>query len=216
MGILNSDTTNLPTAANDLLSWTSKAVYQNIKDPLRFAARVISRMSTAIADLLRTETDYVSSITDRMAVINGYMQKLNTAIGTVKAQPDNYNAAIAYGNTHEELKNLGDAIWTASEGAPAFGTKYDVWGNQPHTGSTDVYVAVAPGYSRVLVANKGNLTAATQNLQIKVDSLSSTNQQAQLKLQTLMGRYNSAFELVSNILKKAETQAESATSNFKK
>jgi hypothetical protein len=63
---------------------------------------------------------------------------------------------------------------------------------------------------------KSALSKANDNMRMAAEKITTQSQQAQLQLQTLMGRYNGAFELVTAAIKRAETQSEAAVTNFKK
>lgn len=184
-----------PTPA-DFSKWSTvtAATLSLIKDPMKMVARVMMAMTTAQANLLTTMTTKVTAMTDHMADVNELMQMVNNGLAATKTGTEDSWTAIFKG-TAAEARLIADRM--IANGVP----------------SANIDLTTMPGEVRL---SKKNLTGASQNLQLAVDTISSTTQQAQLSLQTLMGRYNGTFEVVTSAIKKNETQAESVNINIKK
>lgn len=184
------------TAAENYREWTSD--FDGVKDVIRLSARVNAAMAEVQAKLLRTQTLSVTQITDRMAEINDLMKMMNTWSANAK---DDQRFRAKTG-TQTEMADLKARFVAA--GVDASLIEFNAITDTP----------TPPTHE--LVMTKAKIATSVSSMQITVDSLSSTTQQAQLSLQTLMGRYNGTYELVTASNKKAETQAESAINNFKK
>lgn len=190
-------TLNLPEpTSSDYSTWATvtRATLSLIKDPMKLVARVMMAMTNAQASLLTTMTTKVTALTDRMADVNELMQMVNNGLAALKTKEEDDLYTLVKAGSSPTAAEIKARLIAAGVQAP--GLNIDSSGN--------------------LIVSKKNLSAANQNMQLTVDTISSTTQQAQLSLQTLMGRYNGTFEVVTSAIKKNETQAEAININIKK
>jgi hypothetical protein len=179
--------------------WTNKEEIAKVKDPLKLMARVMAAMSVAMANVLKSEMESVKNLTDSMAEINECMKLMNIELGEVKNITDGAHRHRFADGTKTAMEALKQRMINAGVG----------------NGDKFLIEDLGGGLWQIAI-QKMNMEAANQNLQLNVDNLSTLSQSAQLNLQTLMGRYNGCFEVVTAAIKKAETQAQSAINNWKK
>lgn len=185
---------------SDYSNWSTvtRASLSLVKDPMKLVARVMVAMSNAQANLLATMTNKVTALTDRMADINELMKNVNDGLAATKGWTVETDHYVLFRSSSEAEADAYRARLIAAgvkESTLSKGFTGSVW-----------QISIA----------KQNLSAANQNMQLTVDTVSSTTQQAQLSLQTLMGRYNGAFEVVTSAIKKSEAQADAVNINIKK
>jgi hypothetical protein len=185
-----------------------------VKDPNRKSTLVMLKMSVAQAGWLGAQTSKVTALSEHMAKVNDLMNILNDTLATNKLATEDTVCVVSWlpseGGTPDGAKIKLDKLMAdlIAEGVP----------NQFGSGAyvRDVTPADAQQGWYQLVLAKSQVSAGIENLRLTIDKLSSTNQQAQLNLQTLMGRYNGVFELVSGAIKRSETQFDTVTSNFRR
>lgn len=219
-------------AADDFRLFTTEL---STNDPIRLVAQVMLGMTNAQGDLLRTMTANVTKLTDQMAKVNDLMSMANEGL-TKKEISDTNPATIFFSNFWDpndpnapKLKDAAKAeVMAWAQVALDFGgakPNFLIKGNEADDFTACSLLvaqyrsAPAPNTNLrcwTLVGTKTQLTTLNTNLQRGVDKLSAEVQQAQLSLQTLMGRYNGAFEVVTAAIKRDESQAQSVTGNIRK
>lgn len=194
-------TTSLSTAAQqastDFSAWTSPD-FAKVKDPMKLVGRVMAAMSVAMGNLMRTMTTGITDLTDRMSRMNTALQKINEQLGITKGETDQNKALDVMTKMTAADKDLLKATFAEAKLNPDI----NIWQER------------ADGWA--WVTHVRYLQSNADGLRIGVDSLGTTSQAAQLQLNTLMGRYTSCFEVVTNCIKKGESQAGSAVANFRR
>ncbi|RYX93955.1 MAG: hypothetical protein EOO28_16350 [Comamonadaceae bacterium] len=231
------------SAAEDYRLFTTSI---NREDPVRMVGQVMLGLSNGQAQILRQMTADVTALTDQMAQINDLLNKLNNAKSTLGATDQTSDAVVfvsrPYQSVNGTIPEINNAIAATHDvldqvmaiigygGADPKG--YVLPGNYypavttPNAGNYGIgpftikaraiQPPVAGTVEMVAVANRPELDSMSQNLQRAIDQISSKVQQAQTDLQTMMGRYNGSFEVVTSTIKKSETQAQSVTANVRK
>lgn len=194
--------------AADYAAWNSPASIAAERDPMRRVAMVMMHMTTEQGKLLKTESDSITLLTDRMGVLNDAMKILNAGIAANAVTKDDAQAVIFQfpspsprpvpPDPNSKYEKAKAALIAA--GVDMFKYTEDI---------------VSPN-DRFVATLKSSASDAVTALRIDVEELSSQTQLANLGLQTLMGRYNGAFDVVTNALKKNESQGSAVTSNFRR
>ena len=127
----------------------------------------------------------------KMANLNELMSSLNSAIGAFdpKAKPDD-----KLGNTGNFKKDgfaMADVIYKAAEKA---GYDFD------HKSGA---------------INKSTIELAVQDIKTKIDAASNNQQMDMIRLQSLSGKRNEAFETMTNFIKKMQDSRNSIISNMR-
>lgn len=203
------------SASADYLTFTTTL---STADPIRLVAQVMMGMSNAQGNLLRTMTAQVTALTNKMADVNELMGMLNLGLNR-PAVSDESPGVVAYSILagqagKDEMLALSQRFIDAGATRAA---QTPTPNGYPASIADSMYInRPADPTKWQLYVGKTALTNMSQNLQRTVDNISSEVQQAQLSLQTLMGRYNGAFEVVTSAIKKSETQSQSVTGNIRR
>jgi len=176
------------------------------KDPVKLVSRVSIGMSLRQAEFMRMLTLRVKGLTDRIADINDLLKMVNAGIASLAAGNPGDGYDLIGGVSRAAAQKLVDRFIAAGVKLKADGTPehliFRSEGGTPETWE--------------VVMQKMNGDALVKSLQNSVSDLTSSNQQEQLTLQTLMGRYNGTIELASNAIKKSELQADAVMTNIKR
>jgi hypothetical protein len=207
----------LPSLADELKSFTDPDAIAACKDPLRRVAMVMVALSMAEGDSLTEEVKDITNDTDKIAAANDLMRMLNNAaaaaksvtsdttalniltpkIGDVPADTKDYGS---YQNAADLMSQFKDA--GVDPGKMSIGAVWYYYGSSVYQiKATDPGPLDTAHKFNTLDMKKGDLDAATKNLQLYIDNLSSTTQQKQLFMQTLMGKYNGTYEAATAALK---------------
>lgn len=209
-------------------------------DPMRMVASVMLGLTNSQADMLRTMTANVTKLTQKMAEVNALLGKLNNAKVTATdaaagqiaksvafsyTDPPNTAQLAARQSMIDIVQKIVDYGGTTAQAYNANNAKYDFTAggasgsfNVGANISINCIPAIAPATGQVYQAYalKPALDSTSQNLTRTVDQISSEVQQAQVDLQTMMGRYNGSFEVVTAAIKKSESQAQSVNGNIRR
>ncbi|RYX93954.1 MAG: hypothetical protein EOO28_16345 [Comamonadaceae bacterium] len=212
-------------------------------NPVWLVAQVMMGLNNAQGDLLNTMKLQVTALTRNLAEVNDVLKKLYVAqesdgmgdkttkfnIATSEPlkvlpwqaddTPETFEARLALQKEQRNaLVKLAQAVveYGAAQAVP-----FDD-GQLPFmVGDMEInghYLASPPAEAGMWVytasATSAKIDSMTQGMQRAVDDVSGRVQQAQLDLQTMMGRYNGAFQVVTSAIKKVETQSQLSIMNF--
>jgi hypothetical protein len=203
-------TPNVQTAYE---AWTTPTDLElQTGDPVAMVPRLMAAYGIQQGELLRLLTANVTRLSDEIASVSDFMNVINTGMGYLKNRSEGDAYYVGHFATQAEA-DAEVARWVAigaqpvnsdgSMGVVARNNALDVDPNDP-TKTWGVFFQKAGG------------EAIQKRLQNRVNDLTTANQQAQLVLQTVIGRYNATIELISNIIKKNSTQLESIQNNFRR
>ena len=190
--------TDLMPGKADFDAWIgtpeTPADIKKIADPLQRIALVMALLTQVQAAVLDIQKDNVTAVTDRMAKINELMKTWNAALAQFKNDPNATANSLVIEFTGSKAEV--DAIYAAlnMEGI-------DV--------AQLVHRDELPDGRSQISSFKSRAEDLLDALQKSVDTLSTSTSSAQLSLQTMVGRYNSTFEMVIATLKKALDMAQS-------
>jgi hypothetical protein len=182
---------------------------------------VLLEMSDEQAELVRSLAAEVSRLSQQIKSVSNYMNIVNTGMGYLKDKGEGEPYPVMTGLTDaavtEELQK-----WVDIGAMPQFGAKAlnanGEW--QIGDGTTGLMARLTSQVNGVnswtIYFQKPGGEAMQKNLQNKVNDLTTDNQQFQLDLQTIIGRYNATIEVGSNVVKKNATQAEAILNNFRR
>lgn len=176
-----------------------KSDFLSEKDPIRRVARVMAAHSAVQGMVLQTQTKSVTLITEEMADCNELLKMVNNGIAATRSQPDSSSHIFSFG-TMAACEALRDRFVAAGID-PALLFVRGVNPLNPEEISIGIY-------------KKSDLNTCNSNVQLQVDSLSSTTANSNLQLQTGIGRYNGCLEVCTAAVKKAEGQAEAINHNI--
>lgn len=165
-----------------------------IKDRVLMVAVTMLQLCMTQADLMVTMRDDVTSVTDDMARMNGLMQKVNQTLAKLSDNGDADSENVVTGAAEV------DALVAILVARGVDTTLYQVSGE---------------GDGKRLDMTKANATKINGNLQIAVDTLSSTQNQRTTFLQGLLSKYNSGYEVILASLKKFSEMAKASSEGLK-
>jgi hypothetical protein len=230
----------LPTLEEQLAEFTDPEAIENCRDPLRRVAMVMVALSMAEADSLEQEVEDITGDTELISAANELMRLLNDASARLKTatdgstktylgltdvwSPEKTAAYSTYqytgyfdgenGNTQAEAQKIRNDLIVAGVN-PA--TISPVTQGEMKTGQYRLgQVIETSSYAWKVEMSKTDIEAATKNLQLRIDDLSSTTQQKQLFMQTLMGKFNGTYEVATAGLKKMAELNEAVIQNLKR
>ncbi|MES3002901.1 MAG: hypothetical protein V4787_19585 [Pseudomonadota bacterium] len=173
----------------------------DVRDPILLVGHVMAAFSQAEADLLKTRLAIVTLGTDHVSRVNNLMQLLNKGVGAMQKKGDDDRYQLGVGS-EADMKALQD--------------RFTVEGCDKTLFSVDLLASPDPNAGQwALTIAKRSLTPVNTTLSNLTDDLSSTQSKDQTALQTLMGRYNNAIELVTASIKKNEGESEAINANLK-
>lgn len=201
MALIDSIRTHADAMA-DFASWTKD--FDNVADPLRRAARIMAALAQVMATVIDTQAAGVQALSQRMALVNDALKQVNAAIWKHKGQPEGTDKRLVVAETREVLDRFRDLLQAEGVNLALLsdpGLIDD--SNDPDDGLWEI------------IATPNEMESMKSTLQTSLDSLSSQSQSDQARVQTTLGRYNAVFELVSSLIKKAETQGDTVSTNLK-
>jgi hypothetical protein len=179
-------------ALEELASWAND--HTAVADPLRRAARVLAGLAAKMAEVIATQAKAVQQVSSRMSVLNDILKQVNQGLSIHKDRGDLEVFPAPNGwmtGTEDELNIVRNIILaegvTPDHLAPPVDNGDGKWR---------------------LDCTRRYLTNMQSVLQTSLESLSSTSQSDQARVQTTLGRYNACFDLVSSLIKKSETQGD--------
>ncbi|RYX93956.1 MAG: hypothetical protein EOO28_16355 [Comamonadaceae bacterium] len=200
-------------------------------DPTMGVAQVMLELANGQAKLIKTMKNHVAGLTNSLDELNdllgkvanaktrpglseevaGFLATSATFTRTTPPGPDQLAARQSMIDLVNSMVHYGGTTaltYTARESqfAPALGVFIDL--------DPDVDAAGKSHYRAYAV--KSALDSLNANLQRAADQVSAEAQQAQLDLQTMMGRYNGAFEVVTAGVKKSEARAQAVVTNVRR
>jgi hypothetical protein len=210
IGDINTDV--YAEAAARLEGWATQ--FDAVADPLRRAARVMAAMAHVMARVLETQTLAVTRITDRMAIVNDVLDAANRGLTSNKAALEGDAIRWLESTSREKIDLIAMVLRSETEvpETPETATIYGGWFWIRRDTKDNTNPADDTWY---IQTNRRDLTGISDSLQIAVEKLGSSQQNDQTRIQTAVGRYNATFELVSSLIKKSETQADSVGNNLR-
>lgn len=188
-------------ALEELASWAND--YTAVADPLRRAARVLASMAAKLAKVLETQAMAVQQVSNRMSVVNDIQKQVIEGITNIKNQGDDTTERRWLEGTEEELQFVMNVLVAEGVSTSLFANA----GGRPS--------AIGGGRYELVITGR-NLATVQSVLSSALEAMSSTSQSDQARTQTTMGRYNACFDLVTNLLRKSETQGDAVSTNMSK
>lgn len=231
------------TLQTELEIWENPTEYElKNADPMTLVPRVFANYAKEQGDLLRVLTSNVMSLSADIQEVSEFMSVVNEGTSYTKNKTDGDVYWFKFFETEEEAmeemerwvtvgaqpestltRNSSYNGYDEEEGDSIAPINVPQWGD----GTLGVVIrqftdnktpgAIPPGGTYMewgMYMAKGSATTMTENLRNRANDLTTLNQQAQLSVQTIMGRMNATIELISNIIKKNTTQLESLLSRF--
>lgn len=173
----------------------------NVRDPILLTGHVMAAFSQEEANLLKTLLKRVTLGTDHVSRVNKLMQLINKGVGEMATKGDGDKFQLGVGS-EADMNALLD--------------RFTVEGCDKNLFSVVKLAAPDPNADKYAVTiEKRSLSPVNQTLSNLTDDLSSTQSKDQTQLQTIMGRYNNAIELVTATIKKNEGEGEAINANLK-
>lgn len=180
-------------------------------DPMLMLPRVMAGYSKEQGELLRHLTKNVTELSDQIAEVSDYMNVVNTAMGAVTSADAGTRYYFKYFATEAEA--IAEVARWVNIGAQPKGPENGATGVVHTDGVVD---PTDPTKVWGVFLQKDGATAIQGTLRNIANDLTTANQQAQLELQTLMGRYNATIDVISSIIKKNASQLDAILNNYRR
>ena len=189
------------------------------QDPMQLLPRVMLKLTVNESDLLRVLANNVLDLQSQIEDLTNKMQIANTGQAFLSGQDPStpyyfyYSQAVGSDpNDPNSVKaaqladaNAQIAAWEAAGAGK--GLILAVYTTDPTTHKATYALAMYKGTQSV--------DTIVKNLQNQVNTLTTQNQQAQLDLQTLLGRISAGNDMVSAVIKRNGDMLQTITNNFK-